>query len=252
MTGQVVAVEAVKVRAAPVMWWTTLLTVFGVVGLSLAFIKAAQAGSEQVIAQLGPLATEDGWVLFLGLTAQLAAAGTVIGFGIGAGWIFGREFHDHTLPGLFAQPVSLGQVAVAKLVIYGLWVGVVSTAVTVSAGLSGWALISDPVNVEVALGLGRVWVLIMLSGGLAVVAAWAVSHTRSLFAGVGASLGVVFLAQGATLTGVDQGAWVPFAAPTLWTVMPGGVSGGQLALSLSVPVTFGILTWWRWHRLVVD
>ena len=75
-------VEARKARASPVVLGTTLLLVAGVAILSGTLLLAADAGNEQVLAQLGPLADRDDWGRLVGVASQITAAGGLLAFGV--------------------------------------------------------------------------------------------------------------------------------------------------------------------------
>ena len=58
----------------------------------------------QLLAKLGPVADGD-WHGFLLGAAQITGAGGLGGFAVVLAWMFGREFGDGTIAGLFALPV---------------------------------------------------------------------------------------------------------------------------------------------------
>ncbi|HLS01130.1 MAG TPA: ABC transporter permease [Beutenbergiaceae bacterium] len=246
----VITMEATTMRASRVVAWTSAIVVVGVIGLTLGFVAATLAGNEQVASQLGPLATQRGWPLFLGVMSQLSAAGCVIGFGVGLSWIFGHEFTDRTLSGLFAHPVSLARIAGAKLSVYGVWVVGVASAVCLIGAGAGWVTQAGALTGEAMAGFARLWILIVLSGCLATPAAWAATLGRGPFPGIGATIGVVIIGQIGSIGGLAG--WVPFVAPALWALNPAEVSLAQLALTLTIPAVFGGLTIAAWQRLTVD
>src|SRR5690625_4019573 len=94
---------------------------------------------------------------------------------------------------------------------------------------------------EAWVALCRQVLLVLSSALLATPAAWAATLGRSLLAGVGATVGLLVVAQVGALTGA--GPWIPFAAPALWAMTGGAeVSAAQLSLSVMTGLLFAALT----------
>src|SRR5690625_6725244 len=110
-----VVAESRVAAASRTLCATSILVAFGIPILAGALSAAARAGNEQILAQLGPLGSASRWELLTGITTQVSAAGALLAFGVGLSWLFGREFADNTITGLFAQPVTRGCIALAKL-----------------------------------------------------------------------------------------------------------------------------------------
>jgi ABC-2 type transport system permease protein len=91
----------------------------------------------------------------------------------------------------------------------------------------------------------------VLTGAIAVPAAWAATVARSLLAGIATTIGIVVLSQLTVVAGA--GAWFPFAAPALWAISA-GTEVTQLQLLLVAPVVLaaGALAVLSWHRLQLD
>jgi ABC-2 type transport system permease protein len=249
-TSAAIAVEIVKTTASRVVRSATIFLVAAVVVLAGSLTLAAERGNEQVLAQLGPLANADGWDRFLGVAAQVTAAGGVLGFGVVLSWMIGREFADGTVAGLFALPVSRSVVAMAKLASYALWATGVAVVLVLLLAVGGVALGLGQVDAEALDGLGRQLTLMVLSAGLAVPAAWAATLGRGLLPGIATTIGTIVVAQVFVVAGT--GAWFPLAAPALWALHPDEVTSGQLALSTLVPLGFGWATLVAWRRLQLD
>ncbi|MDY7103843.1 MAG: ABC transporter permease [Actinomycetota bacterium] len=253
MTGLWVAALAVESRKLAASWvvrGATLLLVGGIAVLAIAMNAAAEAGNEQIVAQLGDLANEDGWTRLIGVAAQIAAAATVLGFGVVLAWSVGREFADGTISGLFALPVSRPAIVLAKLFTVLAWaivVAVLLVAVVAAAGLVGGEGAPDGAALG---GLVRLFVLVALSAMLAVPAAWVATLGRGLLAGIATTIVTIATAQVMAVAGV--GAWFPVAAPALWSLDPDTVSPPQLALVAVIPLAFGALTLHAWSRLQLD
>jgi ABC-2 type transport system permease protein len=245
-----IAVETRKAVASRVMLSTTVILVVGIGALALGMLLAAASGDEQVLAKLGPLAGVGGWAGLVGTVLQITAAGGLLAFGVALSWLFGREFADGTIAALFALPVSRPAIAVAKLVVYTTWsvgVAVVLTAVVAVLGLVMGYGATD------AAGLGelaRIPVLVVLSALIAVPAGWAATIGRGLLPGIGATIGIIVIAQVSAIA--DVGAWVPIVAPALWAIAPDAVPAAALLTVPTVPLVFGALCALAWSRLQLD
>jgi len=240
--------ETLKPVASAVGRVGAIALVGGISALSGAMLLAAGSGNPQLIAKLGPAATAD-WHGFLAGAAQITAAGGLLGFGVVLGWMFGREFGEGTVTGLFALPVRRSTIAAAKLHVFGGW------AITASAALIGTLLV---VGLAAGLGpvpdwaaIGRQFFLTVMTAGLAAPVAWAATAGRSVLAGVSTAIGIVVIAQVSVLAGA--GGWMPFAAPALWAISAGqDVSALQLALLAPVVTAVSALTMFAWKRLQLD
>jgi len=245
------AVEARKTCASRVVLVTTPLLVVGIALLAGSLTWAATEGNERVLAQLGDLATEDGWTRFLGVVAQITSAGGLLGFGVVLSWMVGREFDEGTVANLFALPVSRSTTALAKFLVFVVWTATVSAAlVSVTAAL-GLALHLGSIGTEETIdALMRQLALTILTAFVAFPAAWASTLGRGLLPGIATTILLVVVAQVVVIAGA--GAWFPVAAPALWALTPSTVSVAHLALVLVVPIAFGLLTTRLWSRLQLD
>lgn len=249
------ATETRKFRRAPVPRVAAVMLVGGIAIMCLVMLLAAEHGDPQAAAKLGPVIAVGGWTALLSAAAQITAVGGLIGFGVVLAWSFGREFTDGTISSLFALPVTRGQVAGAKIVVFGFW------SLTVSAGLviallgCGLGLDLGVPNPAVVAMLGRQFGVCVLTAALALAAGLAASLGRGLLPGIATVIGVVVLAQVAAIAGA--GGWFPFATVGLWatTVGPDLFSVvSPLQLSVVAP-TAAVLVWLtirRWRRLQLD
>lgn len=252
MLAATLRVEFRKTRSSRVFLATTVFLVVGIAVLSGTLVAAGATGNERILAQLGPLAREGGWPLLAGTVAQITSAGALLGFGTALAWMFGREFSDGTVVGLFASPVARGKIAAAKLVVFLAWVACVAGALTLLVLVAGALLGAGPIDGAVASRLGTQFVLTLLTGLVAVPAAWVTTLTRSTLAGVASTIAIIVVGQVAVVAGVGAAAWVPMAAPALWALEVTLVSALQLTLVGAVPLAFGVLTAIAWSRLRLE
>lgn len=245
-----IRVEALKLSHSLVTVIATLALVGGMFALLGGITAGIAGGNEELIAQAGPAASLD-WDGLLAGAAQITAVTAVLGFGIVLAWIFGREFTDGTITGLFALPISRSRIALAKLTVYASWATLVSIALVLSVFILGLLFgYGAPDNATWA-GLGRLWVLAVFSAGIAIPVAWITTLTRSLLAAVGATIALVVVAQVGALMGA--GGWMPLAAPGLWAMSEGtAVTLVQLFLTVAVALTFAVLACLAWTRLQLD
>ena len=243
------AVETRKARSSRVLWSTGLLLALGVGGLATTIVLAARSGNAQLVAKLGPQAASGDWTAMLSATAQITSAGGLLAFGVGASWLYGREFADGTVSGLFGLPVSRGRLAGAKLVVYAGWSLVISALMTVILLGAGIAIGLGVPDAATVAGLGRQFALGVLTAAIAVPAGWASSLGRGLLPGIAASVGILVLAQVAVLA--DFASWVPFVAPAFWALQPASSALPLLVVPV-IPILFGAATVTTWRRLQLD
>lgn len=243
------ATEFAKFLRARVPLTTTALLAVGIAVLCAAMLSALGSGDPQLVAKLGALADPGGWVGFVMTASQITAIGGLLGFGVVLSWLFGREFSDGTVTGLFALPVGRGTIAGAKLMVYALWSVAVAVLLVVALLLLGVTAGLGPIPPEASEVIVRQAAVTVLTAALALPAAWAATLGRGLLAGIGTIVAVVVATQVAVFTG--PGAWFPFASPGMWAV-GSPVSPLQLGLVVPVAALFSVLVIVAWRRLQLD
>lgn len=246
------SVELRKAVASRVLHSTAVLSIAGITVLAVALTLSANSGNEQIIAKLGPLAETTGWSLLTGIAAQVTATGGLLAVGIALSWMFGREFTDGTISGLFALPVPRATIALAKLAMQILWVLCVAVGLAVMILVCGLAMDLGPLTGQVMLQLGRLVVLTALTGLLTFPAAWLATLGRGLLPGIAVTIAILVIAQVTVIAVPEHAAWLPLAVPALWALAPDDVHLGQLAAVAVVPIIFTILTLSSWQRLRLD
>lgn len=236
--------ELLKLRRSPVIAVATMALIMGILALLGSITLGIKTGNPQLIAKAGPAATLD-WTGLLLAADQVVGAAGLVGFGMVLSWIFGREFTDGTISGLFGLPTSRSEIASAKFVVYLIWCLIVSAALALGLLLLG-----------VACGYGmppiaELWKIIGLSWFSALVAlpvAWVTTLSRSVFAGIGTTIGLVVTAQVGALVGV--GSWLPTVAPALWAL---SLATGWIVVAVVVPwaVVFAAVCCRSWAQLIM-
>src|SRR6478609_3197536 len=245
-----VAVEFRKARSSRVLVWTGVLLAVGVTVLAAAMVAAARTGDAGIVAKIGPQAATGDWSALLAVATQITAAAGVLAFGVGISWLYGREFADGTIPGLFGLPVGRGAIAGAKLLVYLAW-AVVVTLVSVLLLLAGGFVVGLGVPDAVALeGFGRLFALGVLTALIAVPAGWAASVGRGLLPGIAVAVGILVVAQVSVIAHI--GSWVPLVVPAFWAMHADISSTAALVVVPIVPLVFGAATVVGWRRLELD
>ncbi|WBQ01891.1 ABC transporter permease [Kribbella sp. CA-293567] len=245
------ATEYTKLVHASVVRATTVILVLGIGLICSTMLLATNTEDPQLAAKLGALIDPGGWAGYLTTAAQVTGAGGLLGTGVVLSWIFGREFTEGTITGLFAIPVRRTTIATAKLLVYFTWSVATSTALLTALLILGLLFGLGPIPAEALPAIGRQFALTVLTAAIAIPAAWAATLGRSILAGIGTTVGILILSQLTVITGA--GAWTPFAAPALWAISAGTeVSNLQLALIAPTVLAVAGLTAHTWHRLQLN
>src|SRR6476619_1276321 len=232
-----VAVEFRKARSSRVLWSTGALLALGVTVLAAAMVAAARSGDVEVVAKIGPRAATGDWSALLVVATQITSAAAVLAFGVGISWLYGREFADGTIPGLFGLPVGRGAIATAKLLVYLAWAAAVTVVAVLLLSAGGLVVGLGAPDAAAIGGLARLFALGVLTSLIAVPAGWAASLGRGLLPGIAVAVGILVIAQVSVIA--DVGSWVPFVAPAFWAMHADLQSTAALAVVPVVPLLFG-------------
>lgn len=246
--------ELLKVRRSAVPWVTfAAFVVAGLVGGFFMFVlqnpdRARSLGLLGAKAQFAG-GTAD-WAGYFAFTAQIAAVGGLLVFGLVVIWLFGREFSDRTAKDLLALPTSRGAVVAAKLLVATGWclllaaqLVVISLVLGTWLGLPGW-------SGDTALhGLGTVFATALLTLALATTYGLAASVGRGYLAAVATMFVSLFAAQ--VIAALGFGAWFPFSVPSLLSGVAGPEQAGPGPLSIAGVIFVGAaasvatVIWWE-------
>lgn len=248
--GAALGVEGRTMRAARVPVVTLLLLALGVTAICLSTTVAVRTGTPDVVAKLGPLVAAGGWPGYLNAALQVTAAASAGGCGILLSWSFGRPFSEGTVTGLFALPVSRVAIASAKLVAYLVWSAIAALAILAALLAGGLVAGLGAMTAADFAVLLRLPLLVLLTAGMALPAAWVSTFSRGLLGGIAVTIGLVASAQVLVFTGA--GAWYPPAAPALWALQPTATHGVAVLVGMLLPVVFAALIALAWRRLQLD
>lgn len=246
-------VELLKLRKSRVMMVTTTTLLLAPALLAAGFTAAAaRSGTDPLTLKARAVISGVGWTGYVGALVQVFATAGLLGLGIGVAWCFGREYADRTVESLYACATPRGEVATAKLVLLTLWSGLVAAAIGPVALLVGLATGLGVPNTADLVALGRLAVLALLTGAVALTVAVFASIGRGYLPAVGGLIAMVVAAQVAVVAGV--GSWFPLSSPALWAMgnPEFSVSIVQLALvpMTSMALAAGTVAWWRRASLV--
>ena len=243
--------EAVKLAGSTVGRVASVAIVVGISVISASMLLAAATTTDpQLLAKLGPVAAGD-WRGFLLGAVQITGAGGLGGFAVVLAWMFGREFGDGTIAGLFALPVRRSTIALAKLVVYLCWAVAMSLLLAIALALVGTVARLGPIGSGTFEALVRQAALGAMSVAITLPVAWAATLARSVLGGVSVAIALVVVAQVSVLAGL--GGWMPLAAPALWAISLGTtVSPLQLSLLIPFGAVFVVLIAQSWRRMQLD
>ncbi len=245
-----IEVEARKAAASWAVRGSVAALVGGTAALCLGFALAVRSGDARILAKLGPSAAAPGWAGLLSGATQVSAAGALLALGVVCSWLMGREFADRTVEGLFGLAVGRAAISAAKLVV-ALVVALAAAVLLVIAVLVvGAALGFGVPGATDRAAVGRLLVLVVLSGVLALPCAWAATLGRGLLPGIG--LAVALLAGTQVLVVAGAASWFPTAAPALWAMDPASVAPVALVGSVLLGLAGAAACVVTWHRLQLD
>jgi len=254
--GAALKVEWLKLRRSRISLITAVLVGIGVPALTAGFLAAATRGPADtpLAIKVNAMLVGEGWTAYLGMLAQILSVMSFLGVGFVVAWCFGREFTDHTITGLYALPTSLATIAAAKYVVLLAW-SLALSLITLAAAFALAPFAGLPAPTTEALEPAAKVLAVGVNGAvLAYPLAFIASAARGYLPAVAGLILIVVVTQILTVLGV--GAWVPYAATSLWAGMGGPAAAATIEphhLAL-IPLTAaaGVAsTLWWWRRMQV-
>ncbi len=156
------------------------------------------------------------WPGYLGLTAQIVAAGGFFVFCFIISWVFGREFSDGTLKDMLAVPVQRASILLAKFIVAGIWSAALAAVMLIASLVTG-ALIGLPQGAPGVLLQGSA--LVAATAGLTIVVVMPFAFFASVGRGYLLPIGVAILAliMANLVVVIGWGAYFPWAVPGLYS-----------------------------------
>jgi len=155
------------------------------------------------------------WSTYLGLFAQIIAAGGFIFSVMTISWVFGREFVDGTLKDLLAVPVRRSSILLAKFIVVAIWSAVLTLVVFI-VGLVVGAIIQLPggsINVFLQ-GSALVAITACLAIAIILPFAFFASVGRGYLLPMGVAILALIMANLVVVAG--WGEYFPWAIPMLY------------------------------------
>ena len=196
-------------------------------------------------ANLMSYATTD-WSAYLGLTAQMIAAGGFFLFCLILCWVFGREFVDGALKDLLAVPVPRASILLAKFLVAAAWSAALGALIALASLVTG-ALIGLPEGSMDVLLQGA----ILVAGTTCLVIA--VVMPFALFASVGRGyllpigMAILALIMANLVVVMGWGEYFPWAVPGLFAQGKGYLSPISYAIAILTGLAgmIGTYLWWK-------
>ena len=251
-----IKVEWLKLRRSRMSLLAAVIVGIGVPALTAGFLAAATRGpADTTLAiKVNAMLVGEGWPAYLGMLAQILSVMSFLGVGFVVAWCFGREFTDHTITGLYALPTSLATIAAAKYIVLLAW-SVGAQPHHAGRRLRPGAVGRSPGTYTDAFEPAAKVLAVGVNGALlAYPLAFIASAARGYLPAVAGLILIVVVTQILTVLGV--GAWVPYAATSLWA----GMGGPAVAATIEphhlalIPLTAaaGVAsTLWWWRRMQV-
>ncbi len=197
-------------------------------------------------ANLMTYATTD-WPSYLGLQAQIIAAGGFFVFCLIICWVFGREFTDGTLKDMLAVPVPRMTIVAAKFVVTAVWSAVIAVLIFVVGLLTG-ALVGLPQASAAVMLQGSLTMAVTVCLVVAVVTPFAffASVGRGYLLPIGLAVLALMLANLVMVLG--WGEFFPWAVPGLYAQGNGslGPASCPIAILTGLAGMAGTYLWWKY------
>ena len=191
--------------------------------------------------------TATNWPNYLGLSAQMLAAGGFIIFCLIISWVFGREFSDGTLKDMLAVPVQRSSILLAKFVVVAVWSAGL-TLVVFAGSLAMGAMIRLPEGSLSIILQGSTVAAITACLAIAVVmpVAFFASVGRGYLLPIGIAILVLMMANVAVVIG--WGEYFPWAVPALYAQAksPLGPLSFWIVVLTGLAGMVGTYFWWKY------
>jgi ABC-2 type transport system permease protein len=244
-------IEQRKALRSRMPLWTALGSLFMPLGIGfLIFVSR----NPDLARKLGLISTKAtlmadsmaNWPTYLGLFAQMMAAGGFFLFILITSWIFGREFTDGTLKDILAVPVGRGTILLAKFIVAAAWSAAL-TVVILTAGLVMGVIFNLP------QGSGSI--LLQGSGRAAITAClvFAVTTPIALLASIGRGyllpigLAILALIMANLMVVAGWGDTFPWALPGLYAQAKGSLAPVSywVVFLTGLAGMIGTYLWWK-------
>lgn len=245
-------IEARKALRSRMPWFTAAGSLVMPLGIAFLIFVATNPEISRKLGLVGAKANlmayaTTNWHTYLGLLAQMIAAGGFFLFCLIICWVFGREFTDGTLKDLLAVPVSRGSIVLAKFVVAAAWSAAVAVLIFITGLITG-ALMGLPQASAGVLLHGSLTVAVTACLVIAVVLPFAffASVGRGYLLPIGLAILALMLANLVMVLG--WGEYFPWAVPGLFAQDQGYLSAISypIAILTGAAGMIGTHLWWKY------
>lgn len=247
--------ESLKARKSKMLLATVLFFVLIDIMMGLLTYIAKHPEIPGISALMGAKASAIGsadWPSYFGLLTQVVLMLGVIGFGMTASWVFGREYVDRTAKDMLALPVSRAAIVVSKTLVVMIW-SVLLSLVLFGVGLvvgkvvdlPGWS--GEAARRAFLVFAGSALLTMLLTTPVAFIA----SISRGYLLPIGFVI-LMLIMTNLMFSGIPGIApYFPWAVPALYSGMGGSGLPGAGAVSYfilgftSLAGLLGTVMWWR-------
>jgi ABC-2 type transport system permease protein len=245
-------VETRKALRSRMPWFTAAGSLVMPLGIAFLIFVATNPEIARKLGLVGAKAnlmayTTTSWPTYLGLQAQMIAAGGFFLFCLILCWVFGREFTDGTLKDLLAVPVPRGSIVLAKFIMAAVWSAALAVLIFVT-GLVAGALMRLPQAAAGVLLQGSLTVAVAICLVIAVVLPFAffASVGRGYLLPLGLAVLALMLANLVMVLGWAE--YFPWAVPLLYAQGKGYLSpiSYPIAVLTGAAGVIGTYLWWKY------
>lgn len=192
------------------------------------------------------------WKAYYNLLIQMLLTVGVIGSGIIASWVFGREFSDHVIKDILALPVHRSTIVISKLIVLFAW-SILLAILFITAGiLTGIGIHIPGWEAGYLFSFLKCYMVCSILNALLITpVAFVASAGRGYILPVSFVILVMILTQTVMVGLPGLTAWFPWALPALYSGVAGNVlplpgpASYMLYFILVLAGLVGTLAWWR-------
>jgi ABC-2 type transport system permease protein len=248
--------ESLKIRKSKIFLITLFLFAFIGVMMGLLVLLGRHPEIAGRSAAMGAKASVVGsadWPSFWNLLNQVILSLGMMGFGVAASWVFGREYTDRVVKDLLALPVSRSTIVLSKTIVTAIWCVILSLLMWTVGLLAGLAFTIPHWSMQAARDG---FATFMLSSSLTMLLCAPVAFVASLGRGYLLPIGFVLLSLIMTnLVGVGAPGFAPYF-PWVFPALVSGVGGqavphpnaGSAIIFIATVIAgyAGTVLWWRY------
>jgi ABC-2 type transport system permease protein len=245
-------IEARKAIRSRLPLWTALGSLFMPFGIAILIFAAK---NPEISRQLGLISAKANliaysatdWPTYLGLFAQVIAAGGFFLFVLAITWVFGREFADGTLKDMLAVPVQRSSILGAKFAVVAAWCVGLALAMFIAGLVMGAILRLPGGSIGVIFQGSKV---VAITGGMVIAVVVPFGLIASMGRGYLLPMGVAVLSviMANLVVVAGWGDYFPWAVPMLYALgdSPTEPISFVIVVLTGLAGMIGTHLWWRY------